>query len=154
MGGRMLANVGLHHLDLGLWLGGAPPVEVVAFGDSAGLKVPVCVSAQARLANGVILSMTTADIRSRGGRWALMGDSGMLFSDEKREVHLKRLFDSEVLERGESQTMESAFVETVLDGAPNPSAARTLCAARPRVGTLVPKSHLSQVPCVSPLGQV
>ena len=124
VGGGMLANMGLHHLDLGLWLGGAPPVEVIAFGESAGLKVPVCITAQARLANGVILSMSSADIGAQGGRWSLLGDDGMLADDGKRGVEIKRVFDGEALEPEQGETMEAAFVASIMDGAPNPSPAR------------------------------
>ena len=52
VGGGAVANVGLHGLDLALWLGGAAPSEVVAFATSAGAPCERFLNVQARLANG------------------------------------------------------------------------------------------------------
>ena len=46
-------DIGVYMLDLALWIGGAPPTEVVAFTENAGLPVECFVSAQARLAKGL-----------------------------------------------------------------------------------------------------
>jgi hypothetical protein len=48
-------------VDLALWLAGAPPVEVVAFAENAGLPVECFMNVQARLADGVLLPVTSAD---------------------------------------------------------------------------------------------
>ena len=58
MGGGIFADSGSHIVDLGLWLGGAPPVEVVALTESAGLPVESYVGLQARLANQVLFSLS------------------------------------------------------------------------------------------------
>jgi len=91
MGGGMFADNGPHVVDLALWLAGAPPVEVMAFGEAAGLPVECFLNIQARLANGVLLSLTSADTHlpsTLGGqeRWMIVGDRGALTADAAGDV--------------------------------------------------------------------
>jgi predicted dehydrogenase len=92
VGGGALANAGLHGVDLALWLGGAPPLEVSALSEAAGAPVERFVSIQARLANGVLLSLTSADMRVDSRRVAVYGDHGMLTGDTTgaQSVYLHR----------------------------------------------------------------
>jgi len=127
VGGGALANVGLHGLDLALWLGGAPPVEVSALSDAAGASVERFMSVHARLANGVLLSLTSADMRVDSRRVAVYGDHGMLTGDTTSggRIYLHRGGDAEEIEPnvGDVSACE-AFVSAAKEGAPNLSPAR------------------------------
>jgi len=127
VGGGALANAGLHGLDLALWLGAAPPVEVSALSDAAGAPVERFITIQARLANGVLLSLTSADMRVDSRRAAVYGDHGMLTGDTTGggRIYLYHGGDAEEIEPkvGDVSACE-AFVSAVTEGAPN------LCPAR------------------------
>ena len=125
IGGGVIANNGLHSLDLGLWLGGSPPAEVFAFAETAGLGVEVCVTAQARLANGVLVSVVSADIPANPAiPKFLIGDEGAIAPGEKGAMVLTLPSGTTKLDPEETITIETAFVNAVLDGAPDPSPAR------------------------------
>ena len=127
VGGGALANAGLHGLDLALWLGGAPPVEVSALSDAAGAPAERFITIQARLANSVLLSLTSADMRLDSRRAAVYGDHGMLTGDTTGggRIYLYRGGDAEEIEPkvGDVSACE-AFVSAVTEGAPNLSPAR------------------------------
>jgi len=130
LGGGEFADTGSHFVDLGLWLGGAPPVEVVALTASAGLPVETHVGVQARLANGVLLSLATADgVPAEANRVVVYGDGGTLTADwtgwQAPEVvlHLPGGHKPIVTDVPETTTT-AAFVDTILSGAPNLSPAR------------------------------
>lgn len=137
MGGGMFADAGSHWVDLALWLGGAPPAEVIALTESAGLHGPAgstsvsvdrFVSVQARLCNDVLLSLTSADgIAEPASRLTLYGDRGTLTADwnEETQVWVHRDAHKErLLADLPDTTPAAAFVDTVLDGTPNPSPPR------------------------------
>jgi predicted dehydrogenase len=124
MGGGGFADNGSHWVDLALWLGGAPAVEVVALAESAGLSIECYLNLQARLANGVLLSLTSADgIPASRNRLAIYGDQGMLTAEwdgGPPEIALHRAQGSQPLETDlADSTPTAAFVDTILDGAPN-----------------------------------
>lgn len=125
-GGGMFSNTGAHFVDLILWLAGAPPVEVVAFSDALGMPAECLLNIQARLANGVLVSMTSADVPAGGvggqGQLTIIGDDGILTHDftKPMEVWLHR--DAEV-EQVQAVVADispaAAFVATITEGAPN-----------------------------------
>jgi len=80
MGGGMFVDMGSHWVDLGLWLGGAAPLSVVAFTEQAGLPVDCFVAVQARLANGVLVSWSMgAGVAGKSQRQVtILGDRGVL----------------------------------------------------------------------------
>lgn len=120
MGGGAFVGVGTHSVDLALWLAGAPAVQVVAFAESAGLPVECFISVQARLANGVLVSVISADIpEEESGRWTIYGDKGILTA-ESGEIWIQRSGKREKIEAASPDVSpDEAFVAAVLDGAPN-----------------------------------
>jgi predicted dehydrogenase len=129
MGGGSFVDVGVHWLDIMLWLAGAPAVEVAAFTENAGLPVDSFVNVQARLANDVLLSMTYADsvpqgIRSGDEHLMIVGEQGVLFDDVDGAIWLHRDGERKKLVVEAPDTPVSAvFVAAVLDGEPNLSPA-------------------------------
>jgi predicted dehydrogenase len=133
--GGALVDVGTHVVDLMLWLADAPPTQVVAFAQPLGRGRASVINAQARLANGAALSLTFNDNVAEGddfafrgeGRMTVYGDRGQLTADwtgmmitEAEEVWVKRDGVREkIVPEGEKVTRATAFVATVLDGAPN-----------------------------------
>ncbi|MBN1641202.1 MAG: Gfo/Idh/MocA family oxidoreductase [Anaerolineae bacterium] len=127
IGGGALANAGQHGLDLALWLGGAPPTDVAAIEETAGAPVERFIAIQARLANGVLLSLTSADMRVEGRRVAVYGDHGILTADTMTggSVYLHRGGASEQIEpRVDNVSACGAFVSAVTEGTPNLSPPR------------------------------
>jgi len=129
MGGGTFADTGSHFVDLALWLGGAPPVEVVTFAASAGLPVDAHLGTQARLANNVLLSLSSADgVPAGTNHLTIYGDLGTLTADwanAQAEVIVHRAQGRENLVVDiPDTTTTAAFVDTVLEGAPNLSPAR------------------------------
>jgi predicted dehydrogenase len=130
MGGGMFADIGTHVADLMLWLAGAPPTEVVAFSESAGLSVECFLNIQARLANGVLLSMTSADVVSKDlvgsqQRLVIVGELGMLIDDPEGGVWIsrdgaRRRVEAEIPDT----TKADAFVSAVTEGGENLGPAR------------------------------
>jgi predicted dehydrogenase len=124
VGGGMFADVGAHQVSMALYLGGAPPTEVVAFTESVGLSVECFVSAQARLANGVMVSLISADANPGAvvgkGMWTAIGDEGTLTADWNGDLWI----DVDGRQEQAELTVPridpaTAFVNCVLDGAPN-----------------------------------
>jgi len=124
VGGGVFADTGAHHIDTALWLGGARPMEVVAMSESAGMPVECFMNVQARLANGVLLSLLTADadpgaLLGRGSLW-IVGDDGTLALD--RDEHLwieSRGTRREVQPELPSIAPAVAFAQCILEGKPN-----------------------------------
>ena len=129
MGGGTFADTGSHFVDLALWLGGAPPVEVVALATSAGLPVDAHLGIQARLANDVLLSLSSADgVPAGTNHLTIYGDLGTLTADwagaQVPEIVVHRAQGRENLIADiPDTTTTAAFVDTVLEGAPNLSPA-------------------------------
>ena len=124
VGGGAFADIGAHHIDTTLWLGGARPVEVVAMSESAGLPVECFMNVQARLANGVLLSLLTADadpgaLLGRGTCW-IVGDDGTLTLDLDGHLWIESKGTRQEL-KPELPDIgpEVAFVQCVLEGKPN-----------------------------------
>lgn len=84
-GGGMFSNTGPHLVDLILWLVDAAPTQVVAFSDSLGFPVECIFNIQARLDNGVQVSIASADVPTGGfggqGRLTIVGERGLLTHD-------------------------------------------------------------------------
>lgn len=123
MGGGPFADSGSHIVDLGLWLGGAPPVSVSALMENAGLSVEQIVSVQARLANEVLLSLSVADgIQAPGGHITVLGDKGMLTAGWQawggpEEVWMHREDGAQQLAVEHDDSNAAAdFVDSILDG--------------------------------------
>lgn len=122
MGGGMFADMGPHIVDLALWLAGAPPVEVTAFSEAAGVPVECFMSVQARLADGTLLSLTSADIPMPSileSKQHLMiaGDRGLLMGDATGDVWFYGTGAKEKIEAIlPDTTPEAAFVLAILRG--------------------------------------
>jgi predicted dehydrogenase len=130
-GGGMFSNSGSHFVDLILWLAGAPPVEVVAFSEAAGMPAECFLNIQARLANGVLVSITSADVPSGGlsgqGELTFIGEEGMVSYNLARpaEIWWSRDGNRELIEaKSADTTAATAFVAAILDGMPNDSPAQ------------------------------
>jgi predicted dehydrogenase len=129
MGGGTFADFGTHYVDLALWLGGAPPVEVVALAASAGLPVETHLGVQARLANDVLVSLSSADgVAAEANHLTIYGDAGTLIADwteEEPEIVVRDAEGETTLEgEGAETTPTAAFIDTIRNGAPNLSPAR------------------------------
>jgi predicted dehydrogenase len=130
MGGGIFADTGSHFVDLGLWLGGAPPVEVIALTESVGLPVESYVGLQARLANKVLFSLSAADGVAAGtSRLTIYGDEGTLTADRiwtqapDIVIHNVKGRENLVVDMPDT-TPTTAFVDTVVEGAANLSPGR------------------------------
>ena len=119
MGGGMFADLGPHVTDLVLWLAGAPPMEVIAFDEAAGLPVEGFVNVQAQLANGALLSLTSADVPLPNmlvSQQQLMraGDLGVLVADTAGGVWVQGRGGTQKIEAERPDTTpEAAFVEAI-----------------------------------------
>lgn len=129
MGGGAFPDVGVYWIDTGLWLAGAPAVELAAFTEDAGLPVECFVNVQARLANGVLFSLTFADGAPGpilGGQQQLMivGEEGTITDDLEGNLWLHQNGNRTKLEIDlPDTTIAEAFVSAILDGADNLSPA-------------------------------
>ena len=129
-GGGMFANNATHFVDLALWLAGAPPAEVVAFTENAGLQVDCFVNVQTRLVNGVLLSITSADAVPQGimggdRSVTIVGDEGLLYDNPDGSLWIHRGEDRTKIEPEIPKgSLQEAFVSAVLDGSTNPAPAR------------------------------
>jgi predicted dehydrogenase len=135
MGGDMLADVGSHLIDLMLWLGGSPAVELVAYAPKDRPQQSAIFSIQALLSNDVILSLTFNDNVAMGdeftfqggGKLTVLGDSGSLTANipgfgvgPAQEMFIERNGERRAVTfEGEDIPPAAAFVAAILDGAPN-----------------------------------
>lgn len=124
-GGGMFSNSGSHLVDLILWLGGAPPKQVVAFRDSLNFPAECMLSAQAQLENDVLVSIASADVPAAGwggqGRLTFIGDDGILVHDfsQPQEIWLHRGGEAEQLASTMPNSSAAAsFVESITQGTP------------------------------------
>ena len=133
-GGGSFVDIGTHVIDLMLWYADAAATEVMALSQPLGDGRASVVTMQARLANGITLSLTFNDGVSGGdfnfygqGRMTVYGDHGLLTADwqgfmitEAQEIWVEHDGTREqVTPEGETITPAAAFVATVLDDAPN-----------------------------------
>jgi predicted dehydrogenase len=122
MGGGSFADLGTHHLDLMLWLAGAPVVEVMAMTEKAGMPVDCFINVQARLANGVLFSMTSADavpqpLLHERALLMIVGDEGVLTQTANQEIWLYRDGEHKQVEaKYETRTKAETFVAAILAG--------------------------------------
>jgi predicted dehydrogenase len=130
MGGGEFADSGSHFVDLALWLGGAPPIEVVALATSAGLPVEAHLGIQARLANDVLLSLSLSDgVPAGTNHLTVRGDLGTVTADwplgqvPEFDVHRAQGRQNLAVEIPDTTTT-AAFVDTILEDMPNLSPAR------------------------------
>ncbi|HEY64457.1 MAG TPA: hypothetical protein G4O02_07780 [Caldilineae bacterium] len=130
MGGGMFADIGSHVVDLALWLAGAPPVEVTALSETAGLPVECFMNVQARLANGALLSLTSVDVPMPNmleSKQLLMiaGDQGVLIVNTTGEVWVYGRSIKEKIEAAlPDTTPEDVFVSAAIQGESDLSPAR------------------------------
>jgi predicted dehydrogenase len=126
----MFADTGSHYVDLALWLGGAPPVEVVALARSVGLPVESDLNVQARLANDVLISLSSSDgVPAGTDRLTIYGNLGTLTAEWAGELPLDIVLHrvqgrENLVVNIPDTTPTAAFVDSVLEGAPNLSPAR------------------------------
>lgn len=129
MGGGSFIDMGIYHLDMLLWLAGAPATDVVAFMKNAGLPVESFINLQARLANDALVSLTFADavpqsITNVDLRLMIVGNEGVLTDDAEGEIWLHRDDQRRKLAlTAPDTTISAAFLATILDGQPNLSPA-------------------------------
>ncbi|MBN1249908.1 MAG: Gfo/Idh/MocA family oxidoreductase [Anaerolineae bacterium] len=130
-GGGEFADTGSHFVDLALWLGGAPAVEVVALATSDDLPVETHVGVQARLANDVLVSVSAADgVPAAAHRLIVYGDGGTLTTSWAGwSGHETMVYTSEGTSTLESvadseTTPTDAFIDAIIGNGPN------LCTAR------------------------
>lgn len=127
MGGGYLADTGTHLVDAALWLAGSPARTVSAFLEPAGNPTDRRLSVQARLANGVLVSLVghSEVAGPPRARVTVLGDGGLAIGDGP-------LVTGEFWIQGEGErtpvgpsgpdvTPTAAFAAAVLDGAPNPA---------------------------------
>jgi predicted dehydrogenase len=125
MGGGAFPDIGVYALDTILWLAGAPAVAVAAFSENDGLPVECFIGAQARLANGALLSLSFADGPPQsimGGERQLMivGERGTILDDHEGQFWLYQGGERTLLPADEPETtIAEAFVTAILDGKPN-----------------------------------
>lgn len=136
-GGGMFSNSGSHLVDLVLWLAGAPPVQVVAFGDSLGFPTECLLCIQAQLKNGVQVSIASADVPAGGfggqGRLTVVGDNGILTHDfsQPTEIWLHRDGESEkVVSTFPNTSVAESFVDSITMGSP------VLCSGHEAIGAV------------------
>jgi predicted dehydrogenase len=127
-GGGVFADPGTHFVDLALWFGGAPPVEVAALSAPSDEPIERFMNVQARLANGVLLSLVSADVGPGGilGQTLLtvVGEEAILTVGLDGSLCIQRDGQLEELDNKlPSVDLHQAFVECVLDGATNPVSA-------------------------------
>lgn len=124
-GGGMFVNNATHFVDLALWLAGAPPSEVAAFTENAGLPVDCFVNVQSRLDNGVLLSFTSADAVPQGimggdRRIMIVGDDALLYDSPDGSLWIHRGEErTEIEPQFPAISVSQAFVSSVLDENPN-----------------------------------
>lgn len=122
MGGGAFTDMAAHDIDLLLWLAGSPVAEIVAFSEKAGMSVESFINVQARLANGILMSLTWSDVVPRplleGDRQLMVvGESGTLTDDADGNIWLYRDGERTKLESEfPTRTEASAFVSAILDG--------------------------------------
>ena len=135
MGGDMLADIGSHLIDVMLWLGGAPAVEVVAYSPTDRPRQAAIFTLQALLANEAVISVTFNDHVALGdefsfgglGKLTVFGDGGLLMADipgwggvPAKAIFIERNGDHQAVTfEGEDIPPAAAFVGAVCDGAPN-----------------------------------
>ncbi len=120
-GGGVFADGGAHVVDMMLWLGGAPATEVAAFMDVTAPEIERYVSAQARLANGVLVTISESDIDGPGDdRVTIVGDKGVLTRDNT-DIWLQTAAGREEFKvEGQDVYPIFPFVSCILDGMPCP----------------------------------
>jgi predicted dehydrogenase len=93
-GGGMFADPGTHFVDRALWLAGAPATQVAALSEPGDGPVERVMAVQARLANGVLLSLVSADVAPGGGGGKsvliAIGEEGILTVDWDGSLWIER----------------------------------------------------------------
>ena len=134
MGGDFFTDIGSHLVDVMLWMGGAPAVEVLAYSPKDSPQRAGILTVQALLSNDVVLSITYNDNVAMGdefrfagdGQITVLGDKGRLMAATKGfgsgpadDLTIERNGDRHPLPiEGQKITPAAAFVSTILDGAP------------------------------------
>jgi predicted dehydrogenase len=136
LGGDMLMDSGAHAIDVLLWIANAKPDEVMAFKPQTLPAPNSAIHVTARLSNGVLMSIVFTDVVNEGdsewsaygvGRTTLLGDCGVITIDSTamgvqmaKEAWMERNGNREpVPNEGEWIDTPAAWVNTILDGAPN-----------------------------------
>lgn len=124
-GGGIFPDLGVYPLDTILWLAGSPPIAVVGLTEKDGMPVECLVSAQARLANGALLSLSFTDgppqpILAEQRQLMIVGEHGTIMDDHEGRYWLYRNGErSTIPEDVPVTTIADAFVATILDRQPN-----------------------------------
>jgi len=124
MGGSSFVDLGTHAIDRLLWLAGAPPSEVMAFAEKAGTPFESFINVQARLANGVLFSLSWADAVPRDllnsdEQLMMVGDAGVLMQDMNGTIWLNHNGErTQVEDDLPTRTVADAFVAAILDNDP------------------------------------
>jgi predicted dehydrogenase len=137
IGGDSFFDVGVHLVDLLLWLGGAPAQQVAGMQAQGDAPRSAIITVQARLTNGILVSIAYNDSvsgpeygSSEGhGQLTAYGSTGWLSADwgggmasEAAQAHLGGSGTGQTVDfeaEGETVNPAAAFVASVLDGAPN-----------------------------------
>lgn len=124
-GGGMFSNSGSHLVDLILWLADAAPEQIFAMQDTLGFPADCLLGVQARLENGVLVSIASADVPAAGfggqGVLTLIGEQGRLTHDfaTPSEIWLHRNGEAtQVVPTFENTTAASAFIDAIATGGP------------------------------------
>lgn len=129
-GGGMFSNSGSHWVNLVLWLAAAPPAEIVAFGENIGMPAECFLNIQARLTNGILVSLTSADVPSAGtsaqGHLTIIGEEGRLCHDfaTPDEIWLERGAERDLITPQMADTTPAAALLNAIQGQPNLAPAR------------------------------
>jgi predicted dehydrogenase len=133
VGGDTFADTGSHLVDIMVWLGGAPPVEVLAYSPKNHPRGAAILTLQALLSNDVILSITFNDHVAMGdafnfaggGELTVLGDRGQFKttlgwdSGPAQNPVIERNGDRQPLQiEGETINPAAGFVSSILDGSP------------------------------------
>ena len=122
-GGGCFADNGAHMVDMALWLGGAPAADVVAFMDAKAPETERFVSVQARLQNGVMVTISSSDVNEgvQDSTYAtIVGDDGVATGDATSiRIQTAGGLD-ETKPEGAFLPPVIPFVNCLLDGTPTP----------------------------------
>ena len=123
-GGGMFSNSGSHWVDLVLWLAAASPAEIVAFGENADMPAECFLNIQARLTNGVLVSITSADVPAAGissqGRLTIIGERPLVHDfSAPGEIWIERGAEREPITPRLADTTPAAAFLDAIQGKPN-----------------------------------
>lgn len=127
-GGGSFVDNGTHMVDTALWLLGAGPAEVVAFSDTEPTPVECFMNVQARLTNGVLLSISAADVVSTDrlgmlrNRLEIVGENGSMVFQKDAGAAITRDGATRKIEASSpGRSVDAAFIDLIRNGGDNPA---------------------------------